>query len=433
MFKNQLQELAQRSSFNLPSYACIREGPDHAPRFKSKVTFNGESFESPGFYNNLRQAEHAAAEVALHALSVKGPTQSLAARILDETGVCKNLLQETAQRAGVNLPEYSVTRSGPGHMPVFVATVQLAGMSFVGESAKMKKQAEKNAALAAWASLKQLVTQGGTSSQSPSATPVNEEQLQISIGRALMKAAQEGCAAPRVQGPSPVARPVPSSRIRITPFEESPNQETIALQTPAARASVRVTADPTVRREQAIGNLDTSSLQESVSESPHSSLSSSSATASRIMTSGSSSIMGQRAAQVHTYILNPGTDSQVTLVPIDQFQQDDRNWLQSGTSTIIITNSNDTGSADGLFPSTHPAYSTTVRTNCNNLHLSTVSAGGKAQLTTSVFKPAISLAPRVCVRQTVPVCSAPPCAPELEELGANPEAVTRQSLGHLKL
>ncbi|MCO5574321.1 hypothetical protein L7F22_028104 [Adiantum nelumboides] len=155
MFKNQLQELAQRSCFNLPSYSCIREGPDHAPRFKSTVTFNGESFESPDFCNTLRQAEHAAAEVALNTLSKRGPTQLLAARILDETGVCKNLLQETAQRAGINLPVYSIERSGPGHMPVFVSIVQFAGMSFVGESAKTKKQAEKNAATAAWAYLKQ--------------------------------------------------------------------------------------------------------------------------------------------------------------------------------------------------------------------------------------------------------------------------------------
>ncbi|KAG0555503.1 hypothetical protein KC19_12G173800 [Ceratodon purpureus] len=100
MYKNQLQELAQRSCFNLPAYARIREGPDHAPRFKATVNFNGEVFESPNYCNTLRQAEHAAAEVALNTLSRRGPSQSLAARILDETGVCKNLLQETAQRAG---------------------------------------------------------------------------------------------------------------------------------------------------------------------------------------------------------------------------------------------------------------------------------------------------------------------------------------------
>lgn len=82
MYKNQLQELAQRSCFNLPSYMCIREGPDHAPRFKAAVNFNGESFESPSYCSTLRQAEHSAAEVALNALANRGPSNSLAARIL---------------------------------------------------------------------------------------------------------------------------------------------------------------------------------------------------------------------------------------------------------------------------------------------------------------------------------------------------------------
>lgn len=82
MYKNQLQELAQRSCFNLPSYSCIREGPDHAPRFKATVNFNGETFESPAFCSTLRQAEHAAAEVALTTLASRGPSRALAARVL---------------------------------------------------------------------------------------------------------------------------------------------------------------------------------------------------------------------------------------------------------------------------------------------------------------------------------------------------------------
>ncbi|XP_021299345.1 double-stranded RNA-binding protein 5, partial [Herrania umbratica] len=156
MFKNQLQELAQRSCFNLPSYACIREGPDHAPRFKASVNFNGEIFESPSYCPTLRQAEHAAAEVALNILSARGPSRSLTARVLDETGIYKNLLQETAHRAGLNLPVYTTVRSGPGHVPIFTCTVELAGMNFMGEPAKTKKQAEKNAAIAAWSALKRM-------------------------------------------------------------------------------------------------------------------------------------------------------------------------------------------------------------------------------------------------------------------------------------
>ena len=72
----------------------------------------------------------------------------------DETGVYKNLLQETAHRAGLKLPVYTTVRSGPGHVPVFSCKVELAGMNFTGEPARTKKQAQKNAAMAAWSALK---------------------------------------------------------------------------------------------------------------------------------------------------------------------------------------------------------------------------------------------------------------------------------------
>ncbi|XP_078427886.1 double-stranded RNA-binding protein 6-like isoform X2 [Wolffia australiana] len=185
MYKNQLQELAQRSCFNLPSYSCMREGPDHAPRFKASVNFNGETFESPGFCTTLRQAEHAAAEVALNALSTRGPSNSIAARILDETGVYKNLLQEIAQRVGAPLPTYTTVRAGLGHLPVFTGTVELAGIAFTGEPAKNKKQAEKNAAMAAWNCLKQLVRQQQAGSSAPDGEN-GEEQQQITAARALL-------------------------------------------------------------------------------------------------------------------------------------------------------------------------------------------------------------------------------------------------------
>ncbi|CAK9165183.1 unnamed protein product [Ilex paraguariensis] len=218
MYKNQLQELAQRSCFNLPSYTCIREGPDHAPRFKAIVNFNGETFESPHYCSTLRQAEHSAAEVALNSLSGRGPSHSLAARILtrlrglwllhgslnqeatspvpfkensrvsvtelwDETGVYKNLLQEISQRVGSPLPQYVTFRSGLRHLPVFTGIVELAGITFTGEPAKNKKQAEKNAALAAWSSLKQLAQKEASSSSEPEA---NDEQEQIRIARSLL-------------------------------------------------------------------------------------------------------------------------------------------------------------------------------------------------------------------------------------------------------
>ncbi|XP_076897263.1 double-stranded RNA-binding protein 6-like [Bidens hawaiensis] len=184
MYKNQLQELAQRSCFNLPSYTCIREGPDHAPRFKAAVNFNGETYESPNYCTTLRQAEHSAAEIALSELASHGPSNSLAARILDETGVYKNLLQEVSQRVGSSLPRYTTSRSGLGHLPVFTCTVELAGCIFTGEPAKNKKQAEKNAAMSAWSSLKFLTQQSESLQLQKRNT---EEQEHVTVARALQK------------------------------------------------------------------------------------------------------------------------------------------------------------------------------------------------------------------------------------------------------
>ncbi|KAK3140716.1 hypothetical protein QOZ80_5AG0404800 [Eleusine coracana subsp. coracana] len=192
MYKNQLQELAQRSCFNLPSYACIREGPDHAPRFKATVNFNGETFESPTFCSTLRQAEHAAAEIALNELSKRGPSSSLAAKVLDETGIYKNLLQETAHRAGLKLPVYTTIRSGPGHTPLFTCSVELAGMTFTGNPGKTKKQAQKNAAMAAWSKLKQLHRVGEPSSSSCPPDQDDEEQEQVIVTRTLASLNKHG-------------------------------------------------------------------------------------------------------------------------------------------------------------------------------------------------------------------------------------------------
>lgn len=77
--------------------------------------------------------------------------------VQDETGVYKNLLQETAHRAGLNLPVYTTVRSGPGHIPSFSCMVDLAGMSFTGDPARTKKQAQKNAAMAAWSALRKCM------------------------------------------------------------------------------------------------------------------------------------------------------------------------------------------------------------------------------------------------------------------------------------
>lgn len=69
LYKNHLQNYAQKRNLSLPVYSCEREGPPHVSRFKCKVTIDGQTYESPELFSTLKDAEHAAAKVALTLLS----------------------------------------------------------------------------------------------------------------------------------------------------------------------------------------------------------------------------------------------------------------------------------------------------------------------------------------------------------------------------
>ena len=70
LYKNRLQSYAQKRNLALPEYLTERDGPPHASRFKSKVTMDGKTYESPHFFPTIKESEHAAAKVALESLSI---------------------------------------------------------------------------------------------------------------------------------------------------------------------------------------------------------------------------------------------------------------------------------------------------------------------------------------------------------------------------
>ncbi|KAL5999352.1 HLA class II histocompatibility antigen, DR beta 4 chain [Asimina triloba] len=151
MYKNQLQVLMQRKNLSPPVYGSICEGQPHAPRFKATVTVDGQTFESPDFFTTIREAEHAAAKIALASLS--DGIQEASSFV--DAGVYKNLLQELSQKEGFSLPVYNTVTSGPSHLPTFVCTVEIKGETFSGKPAKSKKQAEIFAAKVAWCYLEE--------------------------------------------------------------------------------------------------------------------------------------------------------------------------------------------------------------------------------------------------------------------------------------
>ncbi|XP_031095590.1 double-stranded RNA-binding protein 1-like isoform X3 [Ipomoea triloba] len=142
MYKNQLQQYAQKQNIILPKYSCEVEGPPHACRFRSKVAFGGKIFESHEFFSTLKEAEQAAAKIALEALSPQ--------EIQKGAGLYKTLLQQLEQKQGGMFPVYKTIQSGPPHAPTFVATVVVGGETYQGQEAKSKKEAEMSAAEVAY-------------------------------------------------------------------------------------------------------------------------------------------------------------------------------------------------------------------------------------------------------------------------------------------
>ncbi|XP_042498024.1 double-stranded RNA-binding protein 3-like isoform X2 [Macadamia integrifolia] len=391
MYKNQLQELAQRSCFNLPSYACIREGPDHAPRFKASVNFNGEIFEGSSYCTTLRQAEHAAAEVALNTLSTRGPSRSLTARVLDETGVYKNLLQETAHRAGLNLPVYTTVRTGPGHLPIFTCTVELAGMNFTGEPGKTKKQAEKNAAMAAWSSLKQMPSLG-SSSHTHKDSESSEEHEQVVVTKVLSNFR------PKDENKSARHKDQSQLRGRVVPCYRDNNNGSSSsyhntLQYQQWR-SMDLLSD--------FSSIYSTTQRQNQNQNCYSSLFSS-PTASKILQSNSTT---ENKAL-------PFPSNRAIPPPLEEHQKDEEEWLNGkseSTEKPIEKGLRQSPSYQRPYPLTrYCGHRTQMRTSTFR-PVSASIAAAPTRTATRAF-PAQGLAPAVHIRTVIPVCAAPPERP----------------------
>ncbi|XP_039021738.1 double-stranded RNA-binding protein 1-like isoform X2 [Hibiscus syriacus] len=147
-YKNVLQNYAQKRNLSRPVYYCESEGPPHASRFRCKVTINEKFYESLEFFPTIKEAEHAAARIALLSLAPDTIEE-------EDSSLYKNLLQELTQKEGCLLPVYTTTRSGEAHASMFVSVVEVKGETFTGQEAKTKKQAEFLAAKVAYTKLKE--------------------------------------------------------------------------------------------------------------------------------------------------------------------------------------------------------------------------------------------------------------------------------------
>ncbi|CAL9147642.1 unnamed protein product [Musa hybrid cultivar] len=90
-----------------------------------------------------------------------------------ETGLCKNLLQEYAQKMNYAIPSYICTKNSSGATP-FTCTVEIGGIQYIGAAARTKKEAEIKAARTAL-----LAIQSGASQYTvlPGKRKVKEPEL----------------------------------------------------------------------------------------------------------------------------------------------------------------------------------------------------------------------------------------------------------------
>ncbi|KAL8530159.1 hypothetical protein ACS0TY_007287 [Phlomoides rotata] len=186
MYKNLLQQYAQKEDLGLPVYSTEAQGPPHDRRFKSRVCVAGKSYETTEFFPTLKEAEQAVAKVACQALSVDV--------IQEDGGLYKNLLQEFAQKKGLRCPSYETVSSGMSHTPVFVSVVAVGTNTFRGAEAKTKKQAELNAAKVAYFDLTKVTnsTMASTITECPAADNLSQNVQPTTAIKTYHDATNEG-------------------------------------------------------------------------------------------------------------------------------------------------------------------------------------------------------------------------------------------------
>lgn len=176
--KNMLLVYAQKNKLPEPVYKITRSGEVHQPLFMSTVEIGGFTYTGD-LARSRKEAETKAAHKAWMAIqthpcysvspfatpTISGsqvPNPNIfrfeAPKIpgsQHETGLCKNLLQEYVQKNGLSLPVYRYKRSGEMHNSLFIATVEVDGISYTGGIANSKKDAEAKAARKALLALQQ--------------------------------------------------------------------------------------------------------------------------------------------------------------------------------------------------------------------------------------------------------------------------------------
>ncbi|KAL8100557.1 uncharacterized protein LOC141683980 isoform X2 [Apium graveolens] len=150
LFKNRLQEYAQKAGIPLPIYHTTNEGTPHAPMFKSTVVINGATYTSPNVFSHRKSAEMDAARIALPSLPLQIDEENCSLE-LEDNFTYKSILNEYAVKIHAENLIYE-TKTSDGLSPAF-SSVVLNGKQYVGDGGRNKKESQQLAARAAILSL----------------------------------------------------------------------------------------------------------------------------------------------------------------------------------------------------------------------------------------------------------------------------------------
>lgn len=160
IYKSRLQEYAQRSSQSFPVYQTVNVGTPHAPRFRSTVLVDRDTYMSPNTFQQRKAAEHDAARVALESIQTKIKREGLSF-IREGTFFCKSILNEYAVKMNLDKPVHNTVQS-QGFVPAFVSSLVFDGVTYTGNAGRSKKEAEQLAAQAVLLAIMDNSGSGGT-------------------------------------------------------------------------------------------------------------------------------------------------------------------------------------------------------------------------------------------------------------------------------
>ncbi|XP_076901570.1 double-stranded RNA-binding protein 4-like [Bidens hawaiensis] len=128
MYKSLLNQHTQKLKKPPPIYQTLNEGPEHQPRFRSTVWLDGVSYTSSNTFHQRKASEMDVSKLAY---------------IADKT-FCKSIIAEFVAKKSLEKPVYETTQLEA--VPAFRSNLVFNGRTYLGESAKSKKEAEQSVA-----------------------------------------------------------------------------------------------------------------------------------------------------------------------------------------------------------------------------------------------------------------------------------------------